>query len=64
MKEKFIQDAMDIAHNREQSVFQQRNDFTALVETILEYQKEKIHEALRTQQKKDFEEEIRTPSPL
>lgn len=62
--EQFVQEAMDIAHNKEQSIFHQRNDFRELVETILDYQKEKMNEALRAQQKKDFDEEIHTPSPL
>lgn len=60
----FIDKAMEIANDRSQSMFHQREDFRELVEEIVEWQKEQVYKQIREQRAERREEELRTLPPL
>lgn len=62
----YLQKAMDIAHDKEQTVFQQRNAFQELLDALVQESKEKVEAeaALRERQREQREEELRYLPPL
>lgn len=57
----FIDKAMEIANDRSQSMFHQREDFRELVEEIKEWQKEQIYKQLREQKQEEDRREWENP---
>lgn len=57
----YVNEAMEIAHDKKQSVFQQRNEFERLVKTIIEDSKEKLREQIQEQQREQATWEINNP---
>jgi len=57
----FIDKAMEIANDRSQSMFHQREDFREFVEEIVEWQKEQIYKQIREQRKEDDRREWENP---
>jgi len=57
----FIDKAMEIANDRSQSMFHQREDFRELVEEIVEWQKEQVYKQIREQRKEDERREWENP---
>lgn len=57
----FIDKAMEIANDRSQSMFHQREDFRELVEEIKEWQKEQVYKQIREQRAEDERREWENP---
>lgn len=55
---------MDIANDRTQSMFQQREDFRELVEEIVEWQKEQIYKQIAQDRREREMEELRYLPPM
>jgi len=52
---------MEIANDRTQSMFHQREDFRELVEEIKEWQKEQVYKQIREQRQEDERREWENP---
>jgi len=52
---------MEIANDRSQSMFHQREDFRELVEEIKEWQKEQVYKQIREQRAEDERREWENP---
>lgn len=57
----FIDKAMEIANDRSQSMFHQREDFRELVEEIVEWQKEQIYKQIAEQRQEEDRREWENP---
>lgn len=57
----YIDEAMEIAHDKKQSVFQQRNEFERLVKTIIKDSKEKLIAQIQEQRCEQAAWEINNP---
>lgn len=57
----YIDEAMEIAHDKTQSIFQQRNEFERLVKTIIEDSKEKLIAQIQEQRREQAQYEINSP---
>ena len=62
--DKFVQEAMDIANDRTQSMFQQRNDCERLVEAIREDSKEKLLQEIAQRRRDEEMEDLRFLPPM
>lgn len=57
----YVNEAMEIAHDKTQSIFQQRNEFERLVKTIIEDSKEKLIAQIQEQRREQAQYEINNP---
>lgn len=57
----YVNEAMEIAHDKTQSVFQQRHEFERLVKTIIEESKEKLLAQIQEQRQQQFIDDLNNP---
>lgn len=57
----YVDEAMEIAHNKEQSIFQQRNEFQQFIDRIIEDSKEKLLEQIKKNNDEKTMYEINNP---
>lgn len=57
----YVNEAMEIAHDKQQSIFQQRNEFQRLVDTIIADSKEKLLAQIQQERKEQADYELNNP---
>jgi len=60
----YTQQAMDIAHDKEQSIFQQREEFKRFLQTVIEESKDKLLKEIATRRRDDEMEDLRYTPPM
>jgi hypothetical protein len=60
----YTQQAMDIAHDKEQSIFQQREEFKRFLQTVIEESKDKLLKQIATGRREEDLDNLRYTPPL